>query len=135
MKHYLFAVLIFASTIFALPARPQTQGTNLMMRAHWDDGTDIQGTVTLEQINSSGPATVIDTNTLSNGSAQVSKPLAATTMYDVILLTATGTQLVKFPITTALINPGTLKRAEIDLVFSKADNSLQSADISVSMKF
>ncbi len=106
-----------------------------MMRAHWDDGTDIQGTVTLEQINSSGPATVIDTNTLSNGSAQVSKPLAATTMYDVILLTATGTQLVKFPITTALINPGTLKRAEIDLVFSKADNSLQSADISVSMKF
>ena len=56
-------------------------------------------------------------------------------MYDVTLLTAANTQLVKFPITTAMINPGNLQRAEIDLIFRKADNSLKSAQIKVSMGF
>ncbi len=105
------------------------------MAAHWDDGTYIQGIVTLDQLNASGPATVIATKTLSYGRANVSEPLSASTMYNVTLLTATNTQLVKFPITTAMINPGNLQRAEIDLIFRKADNSLKSAQIKVSMGF
>jgi hypothetical protein len=135
LKKYFFAVFLFMTTLTALPARPQTSTTNLVMGAHWDDGTTVQGTVTLGQENATGPDTVIVTKTLSAGWTNVSEPLAASTMYDITLLSTTNTRLIKFPITTALINPGNLKRAEIDLVFRKADNSLESANISVSMGF
>jgi hypothetical protein len=128
-------VLVCMTAVFALPARPQTSTTNLVMTAHWDDGTNIQGTVSLGQQNASGPDTVIVTETLSNGGASVSETLKASTMYDVTLLTTAGTQLVKFPITTALINPGNLQQAELRLIFHKADNSLKSAKISVAMGF
>jgi|SRR5580704_11071571 hypothetical protein len=123
------------TAVFAPPARPQTSATNLVMGAHWDDGTDISGTVTLVQLNASGPDTAIATKTLSNGRSSVSEPLGASTMYNVILVTAANIQLVKFPITTAMISPGNLQRAEIDLIFRKADNSLKSAQIKVSMGF
>ena len=135
MKNYLFIVWLCMTAVFALPARPQTSATNLVMAAHWDDGTDIQGTVTLGRLNASGPDTVVVTKTLSDGRTSVSEPLSATTMYNVTLLTAANTQLVKFPITTAMINPGNLQRAEIDLIFRKADNSMKSAQIKVSMGF
>lgn len=105
------------------------------MTAHWDDGTTIQGTVTLGQQNASGPDTVVVAETLSNGWVSVSETLRAATMYDVTLLTTTGRQLVKFPITTAMINPGNLQQAEIRLTFHKADNSLKSAKITVAMGF
>jgi hypothetical protein len=39
------------------------------------------------------------------------------------------------PDITAMINPGNLQRAEIDLIFRKADDSLKSAQIKVSMQF
>ena len=135
MKNYIIIVLLCITSLFALPARPQTTATDLVMAAHWDDGTAIQGTVTLGQLNASGPDTVIATKTLSNAHASVYEPLGSSTMYNITLLTATNTQLVKFPITTAMINPGNLQRAEIDLVFRKADNSLKSAVIKVSMAF
>jgi hypothetical protein len=135
LKNYLFIAMLCMTTVFVLPARPQTSTTNLVMGAHWDDGTYIPGTVILGQLNASGPDTVIATKILSDGWTNVSQPLGAATMYDVTLLTAGGTQLLKFPITTALINPGNLKRAEIDLIFHKADNTLKSANITVSMGF
>lgn len=135
MKNYLVTVLLCLISIFALPARPQTSSTDLIMAAHWDDSTAIQGTVTLGQLNASGPDTVIATKTLSNGHTNVYEPLGASTMYNITLLTTTNTQLVKFPITTAMISPGNLQRAEIDLVFRKADNSLKSAEIKVAMAF
>jgi hypothetical protein len=56
-------------------------------------------------------------------------------MYDVTLVDTAGTQLIKFPIATAMINPSNLKQAQIKFVFRKADNSLQSGNISVSMEF
>jgi hypothetical protein len=135
VKNYFFIVWLCMAAVFALPARPQTSATNLVMVAHWDDGTDIQGTVTLGRQHASGPDTVIVTKMLSDGRTSVSGPLSAATMYNVTLLTAANTQLVKFPITTAMINPGNLQRAEIDLIFRKADNSLKSAQIKVSMGF
>jgi hypothetical protein len=135
LKNYIIIVLLCITSLFVLPARPQTTATDLVMAAHWDDGTAIQGTVTLGQLNASGPDTVIATKTLSNAHASVYEPLGASTMYNITLLTATNTQLVKFPITTAMINPGNLQRAEIDLVFRKADNSLKSAVIKVAMAF
>ncbi len=135
MKKYFITVLICMTAVFALPARPQTSATNLVMSAHWDDGTDVQGTVILGQLSALGPDTVIATKTLSNGRTSVSEPLSATTMYNVTLLAAANTQLVKFPITTAMINPGNLQRAEIDLIFRKTDNSLKSAQIKVLMGF
>jgi hypothetical protein len=135
LKNYLVTVLLCLISIFALPARPQTSSTDLVMAAHWDDSTAVQGTVTLGQMNASGPDTVIVTKTLSNGRTSVDEPLGASTMYNITLLSSTNTQLVKFPITTAMINPGNLQRAEIDLVFRKADNSLKSAEIKVAMAF
>jgi len=123
------------TTLFALTARPQSSATNLVMGAHWDDGTTVQGTVTLGQQNTSGPDTVIATKTLSAGWTNVSEALGASTMYDITVLSSTNTQLIRFPITTALINPGNLQRAEIDLVFRKADNSVKSANITVSLGF
>ena len=135
MKTYLSLVWLCMTAVLALPASPQTSATNLVMGAHWDDGTAIQGTVTLGQLNASGPDTVIATKTLSNGRTSVSELLSAATMYNVTLLTDANTQLVKFPITTAMIKPGNLQRAEIDLIFRKADNSLKSAQIKVSMGF
>lgn len=135
MKNYLITILLCVTAVCALPARPQAATTNLVMTAHWDDGTTIQGTVTLGQQNASGPDTVVVAETLSNGWVSVSETLRAATMYDVTLLTTTGRQLVKFPITTAMINPGNLQQAEIRLTFHKADNSLKSAKITVAMGF
>ncbi|HKN77035.1 MAG TPA: hypothetical protein VJW94_17790 [Candidatus Acidoferrum sp.] len=135
MKNYLIAALLCITALFASPARPQTPTTNLVMIAHWDDGTNIQGTVTLGQQNASGPDTVIVSQTLSNGAANVSETLGAATMYDVTLVTTAGTQLLKFPITTAMINPGNLQQAEIKLIFSKANSSLKSVKITVAMGF
>ena len=87
------------------------------MSAHWDDGTNIQGTVTFSKQNASGPDTVVVTRTLSNGRANVSEALGATTLYDVMLVDTVDTQLIKFPIATAMINPGNLKQAQIKFVF------------------
>jgi hypothetical protein len=93
--------------------------TSLSMSAHWDDGTNIQGTVTFSKQNASGPDTVVVTQTLSNGRANLSEALGATTLYDVMLVDTVDTQLIKFPIATAMINPGNLKQAQINLFFAK----------------
>jgi hypothetical protein len=135
LKKYLSIILLCMTTVFALPARPQTSTTSLSMSARWDDGTNIQGTVTFGKQNASGPDTAVVTQTLSNGRANVSEALGSTTMYDVTLIDTAGTQLIKFPIATAMINPGNLKQAQIKFVFRKADNSLKSGNISVSMEF
>jgi hypothetical protein len=125
-------MLLCLHCVFALPVRPQTYTTNLVLTAHWDDGTNVSGTVTLA--NGSGTGTVIATAALSNGRASVTESLG-TTLYNVTVATTTGTQLLKFPITTALINPESLRKAELDVVFRKADNSVKSANVSVSMGF
>ena len=135
MKKRFALGLIVAMTAFTSAAVPQTSGTTLVMGAHWDNNKSIQGTVTLGQVNSSGPDTVIATETLSRGSANITEALAANAVYDVTLVSSTGTQLMKFPITTALINPSNLQRAEIDVVCHASDNSLASARIDVSMTF
>jgi hypothetical protein len=105
------------------------------MSAHWDDGTNIQGTVTFSKQNASGPDTVVVTQTLSNGRANLSEALGATTSYDVMLVDTVDTELIKFPMATAIINPGNLKQAQIKFVFREADNSLKSGNLSVSMEF
>ena len=135
MKNYVLIALLCMATVFAVPARPQTTSTSLVMGAHWDDGSTVAGTVTIGQVNVTGPDTLISTRPLSAGWASVSEPMSASTMYNITLVTPTGTLLTKFPITTAFINPGNLQRAEIDLVFRKADNSLKSAQITVTMDF
>jgi hypothetical protein len=135
LKSYLMTVLLCITAMFALQARPETSGTELVMTAHWDNGSAVEGTVTLEQLNAPGSDAATITKALSNGSASVSEPLGASTLYAVTLVTATNTQLVKFPITTAMINPQNLQRGEVDLVFRKADNSLKSAQVKVSMEF
>ena len=135
MKSYVLFALLAITALSPLPARPQTLGTNLVLSARWDDKTRIEGSVTLAQTNAVGPDTIIVTQNLNRGYAGVSESLSPNSLYYVTLATSTGTQLLKFPVTTALINPGNLKRAEIDVVCRKADNSLKSAQFSVSMAF
>jgi hypothetical protein len=135
MKKRLALLLFAVITLITPVARPQTSGTNLVMGAHWDNNSVIQGTVTLAKVNSSGPDTPITTKTLSQGWTNVTEALSASSMYNVTLSASNGTQLVKFPITTALINPNNLQRAEIDIVCHAADNSLASVQITVSMTF
>ena len=134
-KSYVLFALLGISAVFPFLARPQTLGTNLVMSARWDDRSRIEGSVTLTQANPLGPDTIIVTQNLNRGYASVSEPLSPNSLYYVTLVTSAGRQLVKFPVTTALINPGNLTRAEIDVVCRKADNSLKSAQFSVSMAF
>jgi hypothetical protein len=136
MRKCLSTVLILTITaIFSTAALPASPETYLVMRAHWDDGTAVAGAVTLGAVNTSGSEMVISTKTLSNGGATVDATLVANSFYNVALVSSDGTQLVKIPITTALINPQNLNRAEVDLVFRKANNSVKSAEFKVSMKF
>jgi hypothetical protein len=136
MKRLLaFALVATSVVLFAVPARPQTSGTTLSLQAHWDNNSAIQGTVTLAQINASGPNTVIATQALSRGRTSITVPLAANSLYNVTLVSSSGTQLVTFPITTALINPNNLSSAQLALVVHASDNSLASARIQVSMNF
>ena len=75
------------------------------------------------------------TQDLVKGQASVSESFGANSLYHVTLVTSAGKQLLQFPITTALINPVNLRRAQLDLVCRKADNSLKSAQVSVLMRF
>jgi hypothetical protein len=135
MKKCRILAFLVVAAIFPQLARPQTTGTSLILSARWDDGTRIIGTVTLLQQTAVGTTTVIATEPLIRGRADVSEILEANALYYVTLVSSTGTQLVKFPVATAMINPSNLQRAEIDLVCRKADSSVKSAQISVSMGF
>ena len=130
----LSTMLAFLATL-AIPARPQTTTTRLVMTAHWDDGSIIGGNADFASVNASGQDSVIATEMLTNGRAAMSAQLAPNSLYDVTLTTSGGARLAKFPLTTALINPQNLQRGEVDLVFRKADNSLKSAKVSVSLGF
>ena len=135
MKKRLALMFFVGVAILISRARPETSGTVLVMSAHWDNNTNIQGTVAFSKINSSGPDTIIATTTLSEGWARLTEPLQPNSFYNVILRAENGSQLVQFPITTAFINPANLQRAEIDIVCRASDHSLASARIDVSMKF
>lgn len=135
MKKYLFVALLCMLTILPNAAFSQTTGTTLSMRAYFDDGTPAEGTVTLGQVHVLSADTILATKTLSHGFTSVVETLSSTTLYNITLTSPGGAQLLKFPITTALINPENLKRAEIHIVLHKADNSLKSAHIEVSMGF
>jgi hypothetical protein len=116
-------------------AQTETPGTNLVIHANWDTRSDVEGVVTLGQVRTKGPETIIVTRSLSNGRAAFQTVLAANSVYDVILTSSDGTQLVKFPVTTVLINPANLERAGIALVFNSTDKSLKSASVNVDLDF
>jgi hypothetical protein len=137
MKNYIWILpVVIIALIIPITTRPAvTAGTQLVMGAHWDDGTYVNGTVILGKVTAWGPDTVAANKALSNGWTTIATPLAPNSLYDVTLVSSSGTQLVKFPFTTALIDPTNLQRAEIDLVFHKTQNTLASAQIKVSMGF
>jgi hypothetical protein len=136
MRRFVAVVsLAFGLCLLALPVRPQSSGTTLTMLARWDNNKAIKGTVTLSQVNLTGPNTVIAQQALSSGRTSITVPLAANAVYNVTLVDSAGTQLVNFPITTALINPTNLSSAQINLVVHAANNTLASANLQVSMSF
>jgi len=136
MKSYSFVfVLLVAIAITASPANPEAPGTDLVMAANWDNGHPIQGTVSLVQANSGSSNSAIAAKPLSRGQASVIVPLAGNAVYNVTLVESNGTQLLKFPFMTGLINPSNLRSARIEIVLRVADNSVASARINVLMNF
>lgn len=136
MKKLLYIVATLAIAAFcSTQAQTETAGTNLVIHASWDSRSVVDGVVTLGQVNAKGPETILVTRRLSNGRAAFQTVLAANSVYDVILTSSDGTQLVKFPVTTVLINPANIERAGIALVFSSTDKSLKSASVNVDMDF
>ena len=135
MKTFLWVALLCCLAVFPFAAEAQTTGTTLSMRVQFDDGSAADGTVTLGQVHVLGSDTILATRTLSRGYASVTEALSATTLYNITVTSTTGVQLLKFPMTTALINPQDLKNAQIHIVLRKADNSIKSARIEVSMGF
>jgi hypothetical protein len=69
------------------------------------------------------------------GGASFNTVLSSNLLYDVTLNGADGTQLVKFPVTTALINAANLEQASINLVFNSKDKTIKSASITVNLRF
>jgi hypothetical protein len=134
-NRHLAGLVVFCLLVFSVPVRPQTQATSLALGAHWDDNSALAGNVTIAAVHVIGADTVLATKTLSAGWASVSLPLASNSMYHVTLTSPTGVQLVKFPITTALINPQNIERGTVTLVLRKADSSLKFANLQVSMNF
>lgn len=129
------ALAVICLLVYSIPATSQTQGTNLSLGAHWDDNTAIAATVTVAAVHIVGADTVLATRTLNGGWASVTLPLTSNSIYNVTITSPTGAQLVKFPITTALINTQNLQRGSITLILRKADNSLKNANVQVSMNF
>jgi hypothetical protein len=134
-NRHLAGLVVLCLLVFSVPVRPQTEATTLSLGAHWDDNSAIAGNVTIAAVHVVGADTVLATRTLSGGWASVSLPLASNSLYHVTLTAPTGAQLVKFPITTALVNPQNIERGTITLVLRKTDKSLKLANVQVSMEF
>jgi hypothetical protein len=134
-NRFRIALLLVITALASVPARPQTSGTNLVLHAHWDTGAAVSGTVTLSQLNATSLDTVLVTRNLLNGGASFTTVLASNSLYHVTVTSTDGTQLIKFPFTTTLINPANLGKAVVTLVFNRANKSVKSATVNVSMSF
>jgi len=134
-KRHLTVLIIACLLIVSAQARSQVEGTELALSAHWDDKSAVAGSVTIAAAHVIGADTVLATKVLNSGAASVTLALASNSVYHVTLTSPVGTQLVKFPLTTALVSPQNLERGTISLVLHKADNSLKSANINVTMDF
>jgi hypothetical protein len=128
-------ILLMIAILSSAPIKSQTAETNLSIRARWDSGGAVQGVVTLSQVSPTGLESILVTKSLSKGSASFQTSLVGTAVYDVTLSSSDGTQLVKFPLTTALINPANLQQAGLALVFNSSNKSLKSANVSVDLAF
>ena len=136
-RSFSIAAILALATLFSGPARPQTTtSTELILTAHWDDETAVAGSVHLAMLGPSGTQAVIATQKLSStGWSAIATNLAANSVYAVTLTNPAGAQIVSFPLATAMINPSNLQRGEVDLVFRKANGTMKSAKIVVSMGF
>jgi len=133
MTRYLLLALLLS---LAQTANAQTY---LTAGVKWDDGTPVNGSVTLVQNGS--PDILLAAKTLSSGwtnfTILLSKGTYTVTVacHNAPTVCAEGTVLTAFPVFTAMLDPAMLKRGEVNLVFRKADLSLKSADVKVHSEF
>jgi len=119
-----------------MPVRPETGGTTLSLEARWDDRSDVDGTVIISAVHVVGSDTVLAAKALNDGRASVTLPLTSNALYHVTVDSPAGAEIVKFPFTTALVvNPQNIQRGSMNLVLRKADHTIKSASINVSMNF
>jgi hypothetical protein len=135
-KRHLIGLAAACLAIFCMPVRPETGGTTLSLEARWDDRSDVDGTVIISAVHVMGSDTVLATKALSDGRASVTLPLTSNALYHVTVDSPAGAQIIKFPFTTALVvNPQNIQRGSMNLVLRKADHTIKSASINVSMNF
>jgi hypothetical protein len=134
-KLFCIVAALAIAVLCSASAQTETTGTTLVIHARWDTGTNVQGVVTLDQVNPTGPESVLVTKNLSSGGASFQTVLVANSVYNVNLTASDGTLLAKFPVATVLINPANLSRAGITLVFNSTDKSLKSASVDVQLNF
>ena len=133
---YLLGLAVACLAIFCMPVRPETGGTTLSMDAHWDDRSDVDGTVIVSAVHVVGSDTVLATKALSDGRASVTLPLVSNALYHVTVDSPSGAQILKFPFTTALVvNPQNIQHGSMNVVLRKADHTIKSASVNVSMNF
>jgi hypothetical protein len=135
MRRCLGVISLILMSLVAVPANPEASGTNLIMKAHWNNNQAIRGTVTLIRATMHQAETTIVAKPLYEGQAEVNVALAENAVYEVTLVEPDGKKLLEFPITTALINPKNLASAEIDIVCRTTDRSIVSARATVLMTF
>ena len=83
-----------------------------------------------------GKDTVLAAKPLSEGRASVTLPLVSNALYHVTVDSPAGTPILQFPFTTALvINPQNIQHGSMNLVLRKADHTIKSASVNVSMNF
>ena len=135
-KRHLIGLAAACLTIFCMPVRPETGGTTLSLEARWDDRSDVDGTVIISAVHVMGSDTVLATKALNDGRASVTLPLTSNALYHVTVDSPAGAQIIKFPFTTALVvNPQNIQRGSMNLVLRKADHTIKSASVNVSMNF
>jgi hypothetical protein len=112
-------------------------GSTLSIKATYDDGSAVAGTVVLQSVGATN-TTTIATLPLSAGTASYKLVLQINIVYNFAVLPSKGTALASFPFALPSIlkvDPAALRSAAINLVFRRADQSLAQVTPQVSFAF
>jgi hypothetical protein len=112
-------------------------GSTLSVKATYDDGSAVAGTVVLQSVGTT-KTTTIATVPLVAGTASYKVVLQINTVYNLAVLPGSGIPLASFPFALPSIlkvDPAALRSATINLVFRRADQTLAQVTPQVSFAF
>lgn len=113
-------------------------GSLLSLRATYDDGSPVAGTVALQSLSSNTVPLTIATEPLVTGTASYKLVLQLDSLYSVLLMRHDGMVLASFPFVLPSIlkvDPAALRSAALILVFRRSDLTLKQATPKVTFDF